>query len=72
MTRLGAEQPVDDPGLPAQLGRPPAGGRRDVRERRREHENPEHPARPVQVPRQRKNAAAAHRQDNVPRPTMMW
>ena len=35
---------MDDPRLPSQLGGPPARGRRDVGERERQHQHPEHGA----------------------------
>ena len=38
-------QSVDQPGLAAEFGRHPAGRVGDVRERQREHQDPEHPAR---------------------------
>ena len=43
-----AHQPVHDPRLPPELARHPAGRRRDVREREREHQDPEQRPRPLE------------------------
>src|SRR5579871_3256845 len=44
-----AHERVDEPGLASQFGGYPAGSVRDVRERQRKQENPQHPARRKQL-----------------------
>ena len=50
-------------GCRAQLGGPPAGGRRDVGERERQHQHPEHGPRGRQPPAQEEQRRDRHRQD---------
>src|SRR6267142_6148086 len=63
IARAGAHESIDQPGLAANFGGHPAGGVGDIRQRQAEHDDPEYPARFIQLPAPQQECSRGHYSD---------